>query len=749
MTIENLQSAIAFYCAVPAEQRTARLASDLQTGALQLSDVEQQKLCAQVEVSLPPRSDPGRVGADIYASGRSRATPAGNVSGPVQIQIAAPRLNAPAPKAVSGIDQSMMDSSVRPQDDFYRYMNGTWLKQTEIPADKTRYGSFDKVADVAEKTLRTIIEAAGAAKDRPLGSDAQKVGDMYASFMNEASIERLSIAPIQADLDAIAQAKTSTDLAQWAATSEQKGLSTPFSFSVSQDAKNSSQYIVQLGQSGLGLPDRDYYLRDDENFPEIRQKYRTHIENMLTAAGQSFATAKADKIMQLETALAKAQWSIEENRDPAKTYNKKSFAELQSLCPNFDWQKYAGGLGWKQPGDVIVAQPSYFTALNDCLQSFSLDDWKSYYTWQVLSDRASLLPKKFVDEHFDFYGKTLSGAKEIRPRWKRAISAVDGAEGELVGQLYVEKYFKPEAKARMQQLVGNLKDALHDKIAALPWMSDETKQKAQAKLEKFTTSKIGYPDKWKNYSALTIRPDDLVGNIERANKVEFDRMLAKLGQPIDRGEWGMTPQTVNAYYDPSMNEIVFPAAILQPPFFNMAADDAANYGAIGAVIGHEMTHGFDDEGRQFDGDGNMKDWWTKADADEFTRRAQMLVDQYSAYNPVGNLHVNGKVTLGENIADFGGLTIAYAAYQKSLGGKPAPVIDGLTGDQRFFLAFAQVWASKSRDAALQEQVLTDPHSPTEYRTNGVVTNMPEFYNAFGVTPGDPLYKPADKRVQIW
>ncbi len=648
----------------------------------------------------------------------------------------------------SGIDKTMMDTSVKPTEDFYAYMNGTWLKEFEIPADKSNYGSFTKLADEAKINLRKIIEEAANTKNKPAGSSAQKVGDMYVSFMDSAKIEELGVSPLQEEFDKIAAIKDRDGLVKHVAYLASVGVAGPFIHFVGQDGKNSSQYIVNIYQTGIHLPDRDYYLKDDERNKGIRAKYLAHIEKMFNMAGIENGAAKARTILDIETKIAQGHWTRVENRNPVKTYNKLALADLDKMMPNFNWALYAKEAGFPGEDSLRVYQPTYLEAVDKVLGDVSLEDWKTFYTWNVLTNAAVYLSQNFVDENFDFFSKTLRGTEENRPRWKRAVSSVEGSLGEIVGKLYVERHFKPEAKKRMLHLVNNLKASLKERINGLEWMSAETKVKAQEKLSKFTT-KIGYPDKWKDYSALEIKSDDLLGNLTRSSIVEYNRNMDKLGKPIDRTEWGITPQTVNAYYSPSKNEIVFPAAILQPPFFNMDADDAVNYGGIGAVIGHEITHGFDDSGRQYDGDGNLKDWWIKEDADKFIKRANVMVKQYNAYNPIDTMHVNGKFTLGENIADIGGLTVSYYAYQKSLNGKEAPVIDGFTGDQRFFLGWAQIWARKYRDEALRNRLLTDPHSPSQYRTNGITSDMVEFYNAFGVKEGDGMYRKEEDRVKIW
>lgn len=648
----------------------------------------------------------------------------------------------------SGIELSHMDKTVRPQDDLYEHMNGAWLKSFKIPADKARYGSFDMIYEEAQKNLRGIIEEAANAQNKKAGSDLQKVGDMYLSFMDSNRVEELGMKPIVSDLEKIAAIKNRKELARYMGYASIYGIQTPMGAWIDQDAKNPTAYIVYVSQSGLSLPDRDYYFSDTPRMKQIREAYARHLENMFNLAHIDQAAKKAQKIIKIETGIAARHWKRAANRDRNKTYNKYSRSQLVKLMPDFDWGSYLNAMGASKAENLIVRQPDYFKALNDILKKVSLDDWKVYYTYKLLKSSAAYLSSNFVNENFSFYGKALRGLQQNRPRWKRGVSVTEGALGEVIGKIYVSKYFKPEAKKRMVKLVENLKSAFRERIKQLDWMSDATKKKALEKLSKINT-KIGYPDKWKDYSALSISRDNLFGNVKNSRLVEHNREMAKLGKPVDRGEWFMFPQTVNAYYNPSMNEVVFPAAILQPPFFNMDADDAVNYGGIGAVIGHELTHGFDDQGRKSDGDGKLTDWWTKEDAEKFKERAAKMVAEYNAFNPIDTLHVNGKLTLGENIADLGGCTISYHAYQNTLGGKKAPVIDGLSGDQRFFLGWAQVWASKSRPDEIRRRLKTDPHSPTEYRCNGITSNMTEFYKAFGVKEGDKMFRPADVRVKIW
>jgi len=647
----------------------------------------------------------------------------------------------------SGIDKANFDTTVKPQDDFYRYVNGAWLKNTEIPAEWSSYGAFHRVYEKAEKDQKDIIENT-AKVEATEGSDEQKVGDFYGSYMDSALVEKLGVQPLENEFKKIDQVKDISELPLLFAHFERIGVSKPFALMIDQDLKNSDEYITYLTQDGLGLPDRDYYLNEDDKFKDIRTKYVKYINDLFTLAGIENGGQKAKRIMAIEYDIAQNHWTRVENRDMEKTYNKYELVRFNKEANNFDWMTYYAESGMPNVNEIVVYQPSYFKAFNTLLKKYSLEDWKTYAKWSVLNTSASLLSKNFVDLKFDFYGKTLSGTEKNRPRWKRAVSSTNRLVGEIVGKVYVKNYFKPEAKERMVNLVKNLQKSFEKRLEQLDWMGPETKQEALNKLSKFV-AKIGYPDKWRDYSKLTIKRDDLVGNIARASEFEHERNVAKLGKPIDRSEWFMTPQTVNAYYNPPMNEVVFPAAILQPPFFNMSADDAVNYGAIGTVIGHEMTHGFDDQGRKVDGTGNMRDWWKEEDNEKFMKRAQVMIDEYSAFTPVDTMHLNGQLTLGENIADLGGLTISYYAYKMSLGDKEAPVIDGLTGEQRFFIGYAQVWAELNRDEALRQQLLTDPHSPGEYRCNGVVSNMPEFYTAFVVKEGDPMYRSEDVRVKIW
>ena len=661
-----------------------------------------------------------------------------------------------------GIDLTAMDATVRPQDDFFRYVNGTWLKTFQMPADESRFGVFNKLRNDAEDAVKGIIEEAAAdaprkgilAQARALlkrfsgdGAQQRQIADLYKSYMNTELLEQRGLQPVAGDLAKIDAIQDKSDLAAAFAQAGAQGIGSPIGLYVGQDDKNNSAYITQLVQSGLGLPDRDFYFAPDRQ--EVRQKYLGFLTTLFTLAGESAPQDKAQAVYALEEALAKHHWTKVEMRDAEKSYNKFSIRELFALAKGFDWAGYLRAAGIRQEEtEAIVATPSYFTGFAQVLAEQPLESWKLYMKARTLKAAAPYLSKVFVDASFDFYGRALSGQPEMRPRWKRGVGLVNGALGEAVGRIYVKKYFPRSSLKRMKNLVENLRTAYKQRVMGLAWMSEETKKKALEKLQKFLP-KIGYPAKWEDYSKLDLRPDDLLGNVRRSNEFDYQRMVGKLGQPVDRGEWGMTPQTVNAYYNPVMNEIVFPAAILQAPFFDPKADDAVNYGAIGAVIGHEMSHGFDDQGAHYDGDGMLKNWWTKEDVAAFQARTAKLVKQYDAFEPLPGKHLNGQLTLGENIGDLGGLTVAYRAYQLSLGDKQAPVMAGFTGDQRFFLGFAQVWRSIYREAALLMQIATDPHSPPEFRVNGVTRNMPEFYKAFGVKPGDKLYLSDDERVSIW
>lgn len=655
---------------------------------------------------------------------------------------------APVKALSSGIEMANMDVSVKPQNDFYRFVNGNWLKNTEIPADKSNYGSFTQLYDDAQIKLREIIERTSKMENTKAGSDEQKLGDFYNSFMNEAKSEALGFSPLQGEIDKVAAAKGHDDVTRLFAHFNRIGVTTPFGWYVNNDAKDATQYIVYVGQSGLGLPDRDYYLKDTEKFKTIRADYENYVGNLLALIGYDDPKAAAKRIMALETEMAEAHWTRVERRNPVKSYNKMSADEVNTLMGDFDWNRYAGKAGLQKADNLVVSQPSFLTTLGKIFKATDVAVWRDYLTFHLISDHASYLSKDFYNTRFDFYSKRLRGLEEQPPRWKRAVDMTGSVVGEILGKLYVKENFPPEAKVRMETLVKNLIKAYGKRIDGLEWMTDETKEAAKAKLAKFTY-KIGYPDKWKDYSNLEIKGDDLIGNLIRYSAWSVDQQTARLGGPIDKTLWFMTPQTVNAYYNPVMNEIVFPAAILQPPFFNMEADDAVNYGGIGAVIGHELGHGFDDSGSQYDGNGNLRNWWSAADKAAFDERKAVFVDQFNQFKPFEDASVNGKLTLGENIGDLGGLTVAYEAYKMSLHGQKSPVIDGYTGEQRFFMGWSQVWRRKYREEALRQRLMTDSHSPSEYRVNGIVWNMPEFYEAFDVKNGDKLYLAPEKRVKIW
>jgi predicted metalloendopeptidase len=650
----------------------------------------------------------------------------------------------------SGIDTQYIDPAVRIQDDFFKHMNGKWLKDVPIPADRSRWGSFDKLREEVQPQLRAIIEKAAQDATKAPGSDAQKIGDYYNSFMDEKKLDQLGVQPIQAELAKVRALHDKKQIPALIAYFSKIGVNTPYNFGITQDAKDSTKYAVDIGQGGLSLPDRDYYLKnDDPKLVAVRAKYVQHIEKMLRLAGHPNPAASAKQIVALETELAKVQWTNVENRDPVKTYNKIEIAQLSKLAPGYDWKSFLDTSGIADKVQyVIIDQPSYITGFNAVLKKAPLTAWKAYFEWSLINYLGNFLSKPFVDANFAFYGGVVSGVQENQPRWKRGVSLVAGALGEPLGKIYVADHFPSERKARMDTLVKNLLATYQQSIDTLDWMSPATKQQAQAKLAKITT-KIGYPNKWTDYTPLQIRAGDLMGNLIRTTSFTYQHELNKLGKPINHDEWNMTPQTVNAYYSAEMNEIVFPAAMLQPPFFNVDADDAVNYGAIGAVIGHEISHGFDDRGSQFDGDGNLHDWWTKEDRKNFADKSKMLIAQYNAFSPVPGYHVNGALTLGENIADNSGMAIAFKAYQLSLGGKPAPIIDGATGDQRFYMGFAQAFRGKESKEEAISRVKTDPHSPREFRINGTMRNQPGFYSAFDVKEGDKMYLPPNQRVIMW
>lgn len=654
-------------------------------------------------------------------------------------------LEATSPR--SGIDLSYLDPGARPQDDLFGHVNGRWLTDYDIPADRATDGAFRLLADRAEEQVRDLITTASG----PVGSDAQRIGDLYASFMDTERVAAVGLAPLLAELALISDAADSAALATVLGALQRTGVGGGAGAYVDTDSKDSTRYLLHFTQSGLGLPDESYYR--EPAHAAVLAAYPQHIARMLSLVFGGDQAETAGRIVALETKLAAAHWDVVKRRDADLSYNLRRFADLADEAPGFDWAGWLAAVG--APADVVaevvVRQPDFLVAFGALWASEPLEDWKAWLSWRLISGRAPILTDDLVAENFDFYGRTLSGTEEIRDRWKRGVGLVEGLMGDAVGKLYVERHFPPSHKARMDELVANLREAYRVSITNLEWMTPETRQRALAKLDKFTP-KIGYPARWRDYSNLVIDAADLYGNYLRGQAVEHDRELAKLGSEVDRDEWFMTPQTVNAYYNPGMNEIVFPAAILQPPFFDAEADDAANYGGIGAVIGHEIGHGFDDQGAKYDGDGNLVDWWTDTDRAEFGLRTKALIEQYEAFTPraldAGH-HVNGAFTVGENIGDLGGLSIALLAYELSLGGKEAPVIDGLTGVQRVYFGWAQVWRTKSRDAEAIRRLAVDPHSPPEFRCNGVIRNINSFYEAFDVSTSDELYLDPAERVRIW
>ncbi|WP_420455564.1 M13 family metallopeptidase [Rubrivirga sp.] len=653
-----------------------------------------------------------------------------------------------------GIDTEGMDPTVRPQDDLYRYVNGRWLETTEIPADRPRYGSFDVLRERSEEDVRAIIEdaASGAVVD----PDARKVGDYYTAYMDSARVEALGIAPLQPDLDRIDAVSSAEDLARYFAQNSAAYGPSPVAGFVTVDSKNSDRHVYTLWQSGTGLPDRSYYLED--RFADARAGYLTYLETLYDLAGWDGGAQAAQDILALETRIAQDQWTRVQNRDPEARYNPMAVADVVARYPHLRFDVMAETMGLPSSLDsVVVGQPSYLAGLDSLLAEVPLETWKAYARARTLSEAAGELPAAFAQAHFDFYGRVLNGQDQDRPRWKKAVGATSGALGEAIGRIYVDRHYPQAAADRMAELIENLRQAFRQSITGNPWMSDATQAEALDKLENYTY-KIGHPDEWEDYSALEVSPTDLVGNSRSLREWARADNLSKLGQAPDRAEWGMTPQTVNAYYNPAFNEIVFPAAILQPPFFNVEADDAVNYGGIGAVIGHEYSHGFDDSGSQYDAAGNLRNWWTETDRAEFEARADRLVAQYDAYAPFDDANVQGRLTLGENIGDLSGLTMAYRAYRLSLdtdgdgvvsASEEAPVIDGFTGDQRFFMGWAQVWRILHREPYLRQLLQVDSHSPGEYRANGPLAHIPGFYEAFDVQPGDDLYLPPDERIVLW
>jgi putative endopeptidase len=663
-----------------------------------------------------------------------------------------PKNNPDEVKKYPAFDIHNMDTTTKPGDDFFVYTNGTWLKNHPIPADKNSVSAFVELFENSRNDIKAIIMDAASTKDVAEGSATQKIGTFYNAGMDTVTIEQKGIEPLKPFFDKIESMKTAADVQSVSAFFQTYQICPFFIVFSNQDSKNSTSMIAQIYQAGIGLPERDYYFNNDESTKKIREKYLVHLKKMfqLLKDEESVAEKNANTVMKLETQLAKASFTNVENQDPQKTYNKVTIDGLTKIAPEINWKSYFTETGYPGINDINVYQPSFLKELSSMMKTVPVDDWKTFLRWQLINSTANYLSQDFVKQNFDFYYTTLSGQEKMEPRWKTVLDATSGALGESVGQLYVGKYFPPEAKQKMIDLVMNLKKSLKQRIENLSWMGDQTKQEAIAKLEKMGV-KVGYPDKWRDYSGLSITPDSYVTNILNAQAFDFRYNMDKVGKPVDPSEWGMTPQTVNAGYFPNKNEIVFPAGILQPPFFNLNADDAVNYGAIGMVIGHEMTHGFDNYGRQFDKDGNLRDWWTKEDSKSFEDHAAMLIDQYNHYEVVDSAFVNGKLTLGENIADLGGATVAYNAYKLSLEGKETPAnIDGFTNYQRFFLAYAQIWRTNMREAELRKRVKTDEHSPAKVRIIGVVYNMPEFYAAFPqIKEGDKLYRAPEQRPVIW
>ncbi len=645
-----------------------------------------------------------------------------------------------------GIDQTAMDKTVAPGDDFYRYVNGKWMDRTEIPADRASWGGFAILRDLSDQRTRLVIEEAAKAQNAP-GSVGEKIGITYATFMDAPAIEAKGAAPLQPYLAKIAAIATPADLARAFAAASMRGMDMPMGAGIQQDLKDNTVYAVYMGQGGLGLPDRDYYLVDNPKFVEVRAKYLTYVATMLKLGGIADPAGAAQRIYDLEKSIAQTHWTRAEQRQVEKAYNPMQVAALATAMPGFDWTTMLTAQKLGGQTRVIVAQPSALTGTAKIVAATPLSTWKEYLAYHEISNDAPMLSSAFVNENFAFYGTTLSGTPQLKDRWKRGVDLVNGSLGEAVGQIYVARYFPPEAKAKADELVRNLIAAMDIRLSKLTWMAPETKVKARAKLAAFTP-KIGYPDKWRDYSSLQVAPGDVLGNADRVAAFDYAFQLNKMGKPVDRSEWFMTPQTVNAYANPLMNEVVFPAAILQPPFFDPNADAAVNYGGIGAVIGHELSHHFDDQGRKFDPKGNFAEWWTPQDVARFKVLTDKVVAQYGAYEPVAGSKVNGELTLGENMADLAGLNVAYDAYKISLNGKKAPVIDGYTGDQRFYLGFGQIWQTKSREAAIRQQITTDPHTPGGWRAY-VVRNVDPWYAAFGAKPGEKYYLAPADRVRVW
>jgi len=668
---------------------------------------------------------------------------------PAACVAAAPVAAAPAATQAQiapwGLDLSARDPSVKPGDDFYRYANGHWLDTHSIPPDRSTWGSFDELVERSLQRVREILESLPA--DAPPGSNARKLSDFYRAYVDTATIDRLGLAPARAGLDAIAAARSYEDVGRLMGRPDLR-LAAPISFDTDPDQKDPDHYMVVIFQSGLGLPDRDYYLKDDQVYKELRVKYAAHIERLLSLAGAADAAAAARSIVELETQIATVHWPRAKRRERDLTYNPHTRAELPGFAPGFPWPALLQAAGLENQPRFVVREADAVQALGALFQKVPVERWRAYLRYHYLAGNADVLPKAYDDEVFDFYGRTLHGQQEQRARWKRAVVAIDAALGEAAGELYVQRYFPQSSKQQMLELVENLRATYRERIEHLPWMGAATRKLALEKLAAFHP-KIGYPDKWRDYAALEVKPGDAFGNGQRAIAFEWQRQVRRLAEPTDRGEWGMTPQRVNAYYNPTFNEVVFPAAILQPPFFDPHADAAVNYGGVGGVIGHEMGHGFDDQGAKSDARGVLTNWWQPQDLTAFHQRVDRLDAQYSAFEALPGLKLNGRLTLGENIGDLGGVAVANAAYHRSLHGAVPPVLDGLSADQRFFLSWAQVWREKQRDEDVRSQVTSNPHSPAPFRVNGVVRNVDAWYGAFDVRPGEKLYLPPDERVHIW
>ena len=657
----------------------------------------------------------------------------------------------PPPPVQSGVESQWMDAAVRPQDDLYRHVTGKWLETATIPPDRARFGAFDQLRDQSEAHLRTLIEKQTAQPDLDPASEAGKMAVLYRDFMDEPALETAGLAPLAGELAQIDAVKSHEELVGLMAHFAAQDVAVPMEPSVAPDAREATRYAVYVSQGGLGMPDRDYYLNTaDPRLGHVREAYQRYLETLFTLAHDADPARSAQQTLALETALAQGQWTKVENRDSIKTYNRIATDDLDAqISPDFAWTAWRKALGIEGRVEaLIVRQPSYFKSLAALSRTVPLEEWKSYFRARLLDAYAPYLDAAFINAQFQFHGRTVRDIPENRPRWKRGVAIVESSMGEALGHLYVDAYFPESSKQRMQTLVDHLLEAYRQSIETLPWMGQSTREEALRKLAALNT-KIGYPERWRDYSDLVIRPGDLLGNLIRASQFETRRQLNKLGQPIDREEWGMTPQTVNAYYSARLNEIVFPAAILQPPFFNPDADDAVNYGAIGAVIGHEISHAFDDQGSQSDGQGNLRNWWTDADRQQFSQRTHALVAQYNAYSPLPGYFVNGELTLGENIADNSGLAIAFKAYHLALEGESSPIIDGLSGDQRFYCGWVQVWRSKVREAEAIRLLKVDPHAPAAVRANGALVNQPGYQAAFGTKPGDRLYRAPDQQVILW